>query len=340
MDNQKETIKHKYEIYDCNSMHLLAEGFLKEKNGKFENGLLLPNFKDAIMLVDGRMMRLQPVTCVKRQNREPGGEHIKTNISAKTLVTGVESEKKGIVYCGQTIICKVTGYNKSKVDKTDRAKVKWAIKVNGEQTVLQNKTGDEIAIEMKENWAGKEITVMPYLNKPTEYVSVKIKVECPITLNFDGKRLLLRVVKENETLSFNYNAVSGRPDKLGKFDYGKERQAMKGIGPIPEGKYYINPKKIQYYRDISWSAKRMALIGRGPFPWGETAWGIGRVWIYRDSGTVDMVGGVFRDNFSIHGGTRPGSGGCIDLTRNDKCFFEKLTKYGDNIEKVPLIVRY
>ena len=35
-----------------------------------------------------------------------------------------------------------------------------------------------------------------------------------------------------------------------------------------------------------------------------------------------------RNGFSIHGGARFGSAGCIDLADNDLDFFEKLKKYG------------
>jgi hypothetical protein len=44
--------------------------------------------------------------------------------------------------------------------------------------------------------------------------------------------------------SFVYNAVSGKPDAKGKFDYSAARQKMKNIGPIPQGDYWINPDDL------------------------------------------------------------------------------------------------
>jgi len=157
-----------------------------------------------------------------------------------------------------------------------------------------------------------------------------------LTLHFDGKFLLLRVIREDEILRFSYKAVSGRPIE-GKFDYSKERQAIKGKGPIPEGEYHINPQEIQYTDDRTTYDKLKGVFNRGTFKGGTTAWGIGRVWIYPQQVVVD---GVIRDHFSIHGGTEPGSAGCIDLTSNDKDFFDKLIQYRGNITKIPLTVKY
>jgi len=163
------------------------------------------------------------------------------------------------------------------------------------------------------------------------------KKEDSLTLHFDGKFLLFRIVKKDEILRLKYKAVSGRPLDDGSFDYSKERQKIKDQGPIPEGEYYINPQKIQYTDKRTTYDKLKGNIGRGTFKGGTTAWGIGRVWIYPQQVNVD---GVIRDNFSIHGGAEPGSAGCIDLTNNDRNFFDELTQYRGNIEKIPLTVKY
>ncbi len=47
---------------------------------------------------------------------------------------------------------------------------------------------------------------------------------------------------------------------------------------------------------------------------------------------------VLRNNFSIHGGTSPGSAGCIDLTNKDLPFFRMLEK--SNESKIRLRVNY
>lgn len=53
-----------------------------------------------------------------------------------------------------------------------------------------------------------------------------------------------------------------------------------------------------------------------------------------------MIDGVVRNNFSIHGGTSVGSAGCIDLTSNDKQFFEQIERYKRNDIKITLKVQY
>jgi predicted thioredoxin/glutaredoxin len=92
-----------------------------------------------------------------------------------------------------------------------------------------NGKGEKVKIKIKKN--GQEIIVMTCLNQFDEKVSqkTKIQMEESISLHFDGKLLLLRVVKKNEI----HKAVSGRLIK-GNFDYSKKRQAMKDEGPIPE----------------------------------------------------------------------------------------------------------
>jgi hypothetical protein len=158
-----------------------------------------------------------------------------------------------------------------------------------------------------------------------------------LTLDFDGRFLLLRIVRGNEILRFSYRAVAGRPDKNGKFDYSKERQGMVDVVPIPEGYYHVNPQEIQYTGNRSSYDKLKGMVGGGSFRGGERSWGIGRVWI---NPRQVVVNGIIRGNFTIHGGSSPGSQGCIDLVDNDKSFFDKLVKYRGNMTYIPLRVKY
>ena len=158
-----------------------------------------------------------------------------------------------------------------------------------------------------------------------------------LSLNFDGRFLLLRIVKDDEIIRLSYRAVSGRPGKNGEFDYSIERQAEIDVGPIPEGSYYINPQEIQYANDRSAWDKFKGEFRGGSFRGGEPSWGIGRVWI--DPRQV-VINGVTRSNFSIHGGSEPGSQGCIDLVDNDKSFFARLVEYRGHITYIPLTVKY
>ena len=250
------------------------------------------------------------------------------------LVKTVTGEKEALP--NEVIEYKVTSYNLSKVSDNDRKRVKWDIEVDGKRETL-NVKGETINLTMKEQWVNKEIIVMPYLKTPDENVSVKTKINERLLLMFNGSLLIFRVVEKNQILRFSYKAVSGRPLKNGNFEYSKQRQKMEGIGPIPEGEYYINPQEIQYSKNRTTFNKLMGGIGRGEMPGGERAWGIGRVWIYPKSVSID---GVIRKNFSIHGGTEPGSAGCIDLTSNDSKFFETLEIHRKKDTKIRLLVEY
>ena len=94
----------------------------------------------------------------------------------KLLIEKIEGEKEA--FPGQKIKYKVIRYNKSdgEVTQKDRDSVRWAIKVDGKQEDLQE-TGETIMLEMKQEWAGKEILVMACLESFTEKVSQKTKVK-------------------------------------------------------------------------------------------------------------------------------------------------------------------
>lgn len=128
----------------------------------------------------------------------------------------------------------------------------------------------------------------------------------------------------------SYEAVSGRAQEDGSFSYSEDNQAKKGEGPIPDGLYKINPQKTQKFDDLDVANKIVSTLGiGGSFKGGTFAWGEERVWIYPKAITVfDPVTGkpVVRNNFSIHGGSIPGSAGCIDLHKNAPAFFKKLSR--------------
>lgn len=255
------------------------------------------------------------------------------------LVRTVNGETEALP--NEIIEYKVTSYNLPNVSNSDRKRVKWDIEIDGKRETL-NVKGETINLTIKEEWVNKEITVMPYLKTPDENVSVKTKINERLLLMFNGSLLIFRVVEKNQILRFSYKAVSGRPLEDGSFEYSKQRQKMEKIGPIPEGEYYINPQEIQYADDRTMIDKVAGLVGvvvnrGGTMPGGKFAWGIGRVWIHPQSVIID---GVLRTNFSIHGGTDAGSAGCIDLTSNDKPFFDTLEKYKGDCTKIKLIVDY
>jgi hypothetical protein len=154
-------------------------------------------------------------------------------------------------------------------------------------------------------------------------------------LLFDGNKLYYLEQQENEhgaitgLMAYVYGAVSGREQSDGTFSYSEVNQAQTDTGPIPDGLYSINPQEIQNYRDLNIVQKTASLFGRGTFPGGTYAWGENRVWINPSSVTVtnpDTGEDVVRTNLSIHGGSTPGSAGCIDLHKNAPLFFKRLSK--------------
>lgn len=128
-----------------------------------------------------------------------------------------------------------------------------------------------------------------------------------ISLGFDGSLLSLRASHK----VYSWSAVSGRADDSGKFKYSKERQREAGVGPVPSGRYWIDP--AQLWERSSWNPFQSIFAPRA-------AWGDQRITIHIQPGTATFG----RGGFFIHGGTMPGSAGCIDLTTNMAAFVRVL----------------
>jgi hypothetical protein len=147
---------------------------------------------------------------------------------------------------------------------------------------------------------------------------------------FDGSRNLTRA----------WRAVSGRPGTT------VANQGEEDVGPIPEGVWTVDPRESEnrYDHDPYVLIPTMGYpAGPGvPSPshplwyWVEKQ---GRAWgNYR--GEIRPVNGTKtfgRDGFFIHGGDRPGSAGCIDLTADNDDFFKFFRQLN---KKLILIVRY
>jgi len=128
-----------------------------------------------------------------------------------------------------------------------------------------------------------------------------------LQLMFDGKYLRMT----GGSKSYSYPAVSGKPDASGHFDYSEARQRIANAGPIPAGTYWIRPDELD---DNYWNT-----VVSGSF---ERSWGRYRITIHPFT-TTETYG---RGGFFIHGGTVPGSAGCIDLTTHIDAFAADLTK--------------
>jgi len=163
---------------------------------------------------------------------------------------------------------------------------------------------------------------------------------------FNGRELTYFQQGKNKdgelTLStYSYEAVSGKPLEIGSFSYSDESQATKG-GPIPEGEYYVWAQDVQKFDDLSKWDKFKSNFGGSVFPGGTDSWGNERTWIYPKSvsATNPATGEVVeRTNMSIHGGTIPGSRGCIDLHVNAPRFFNHL-RQSSSTKAIYMTVRY
>jgi hypothetical protein len=86
-------------------------------------------------------------------------------------VDGREAESGEV---GQKIACSVQEYeyrlgNANEAEQT----VKWAVKIGDEENDLPD-TGERIELEIKPEWSGKYITIMPYIIECSEDVGIKI----------------------------------------------------------------------------------------------------------------------------------------------------------------------
>ncbi|RDK10664.1 L,D-transpeptidase [Cupriavidus lacunae] len=149
-------------------------------------------------------------------------------------------------------------------------------------------------------------------------------------LLFDGKSQQ-RI--EGGATQMRWPAVSGRTGYQ-----TKEHQSTRDAGPIPEGLYTARQDDFQRWEDTSIFNRaacilRLINIKAGRWPGCTTAWGTRRIGLQPRPGT-NVFG---RSNFTIHGGSYPGSAGCIDLTSSMNSFAKEFLYYAKDME---LEVRY
>ncbi len=143
-------------------------------------------------------------------------------------------------------------------------------------------------------------------------------------LKFDGR--YLKLYNGDEVVN-EWPAVSGREN----FGSGRD-QNKRNYGPIPEGTYDI--KQSRYQTIDAWNA----VIGLNPLwktgRWaGSTlAWGTERVWADPTKETEERGLTFGRKDMAIHGGTMPGSAGCVDLTDKMADFAKHFRKLGIDLK--------
>ncbi len=138
-------------------------------------------------------------------------------------------------------------------------------------------------------------------------------------LLFNGNYLMWYTDGE---IKYSWPATSGR-----KGYQHPKYQDIAFKGPMPEGRYFIDPSKTDRFnywdiRDYDWYGPRA-----------RAAWGNIRTPIEPFRGT-NTYG---RGGFFAHGGNEPGSGGCLDLTYSNEAFHYRLQQYNMIID---LIVDY
>jgi len=165
-------------------------------------------------------------------------------------------------------------------------------------------------------------------------------------LTFNGENLNYYTQEEGKDGNLklkisSFSAVSGRQQADGTFNYSQQAQATPFSGPLPEGDYSIKPSEIQWWTNQSVMTRTAAPFKKGTWPGGIVSWGLGRTWISpQEVNVTNPITGnnVLRNNFSIHGGTGPGSAGCIDLTSQDLPFFRALERSKES--SIRLRVKY
>lgn len=155
-------------------------------------------------------------------------------------------------------------------------------------------------------------------------------------LDYNGTQLTATDAKAN--MMGSWPATSGKPGSTTSL----ADQMAPNFGPIPAGKYSVNPNNIQRWADLPWYQKVAAYLPgkHGELPGGVVAWGHTRVPIDIPGGSVvfNTPTGVYsRGNFFIHGGWYPGSAGCIDLGAYEASFFNY---FSGQTESMSLTVHY
>ena len=156
------------------------------------------------------------------------------------------------------------------------------------------------------------------LAKLSTYIRERSAAVAPadLTMSFDGQVLTLGAQ--------SWTAVSGTRDSGAGFDYSVESQRAADKGPIPEGAYWIDPGELVDLRK-KWFYSLFY----------ESGWGTHRITLHPYPQTKTYG----RGGFFLHGGSTPGSIGCIDLTSQ----MEDLSKALSNVPKgqvVRLLVAY
>jgi hypothetical protein len=184
--------------------------------------------------------------------------------ATKLLIRKIIGEKEASP--GQEIRYWVAQYSKNnnEVSPQDRSKIRWAVKTDGKIRELKDKNGESIALEIKSEWASKEIAVMAYFEGFNENVCQKTMVgslERLLVKKVEGKAEALpgEVVRyEVASYSIDKNAVSTE-------DKNRIRWAIKVGDNDIEELVGENSEKVRGHRigiemDSKWAGKKILIM--------------------------------------------------------------------------------
>ena len=136
------------------------------------------------------------------------------------------------------------------------------------------------------------------------------------SLLFDGSNLSL--MRGDKKLK-SWKGVAGQEG----YQSG-EYQNVPNKGPLPEGFYDVRQSQ---YKEMTLGDAIMGEFGVGKFPGGLGSWGAKRISLI-PSGANEMHG---RKGFTIHGGSKAGSRGCIDLIGQNEDFMRTFRGLGRDL---------
>ena len=145
------------------------------------------------------------------------------------------------------------------------------------------------------------------------------------TLQFDGQNLTWQ---QNGRPVKSWPAMSGKP-----YAQGKEFTSYADEGPIPEGNWMLKQNTGEHYNPGEWRTFDEFISGTGVWKLQPNSWGNQRIPIQPQQETNTFG----RHSMYVHGGTIPGSSGCIDLTGNMENFYNDFQNYNGDI---PLTIQY
>jgi RHS repeat-associated protein len=192
-----------------------------------------------------------------------------------------------------------------------------------EWRAISGKQGEQLSLKgSKDTWTNLGAELLRFDGENITYYTQRTDPEGKLTLFSQGFDAVSGKPLEDGggMVDNGLGSVSIDPPTKLTFFYSKDEQKAANEGPTPEGLYSINKSDFkegtnesgsQKWSDLSLSQKAAALFGRGKWPGGQASWGSNRWQLNVEN--ADTYG---RSGFYLHGGTKWGSRGCVDVGNN------------------------